>query len=189
MTFTARPLTSQQVQQLIDGNGFQTLQPNQGSADGPSLSYSNTLPGGRNTRESVSVVIRQAQMSQSPARLNVFSVSVRSCGGAQPSCSTVQTRAERASQELNHQRMPLDGLGISGVLYGDANHDGLNDVLVRFSDGTGTLYQASAAVVRARSTSTQPHTESRPTLEAGVPEPQRDSSSRPQPFRFPSMNE
>lgn len=180
MSFTPRPLTSQQVQQLIDGNGFQALPPNQGSPDGPSLSYSNTVPGGRNSRESVSVVVRQAQMSQSPARLNVFSISVRSCGGAQLSCSTVQTRAERASQELSNQRMPLDGLGISAVLYGDANRDGLTDVLVRFSDGSGTLYQASAAIARARSASTPRHVESPHTPEAGVPSRRSDSSSRPQ---------
>ncbi|HEX5032955.1 MAG TPA: hypothetical protein VFW62_00620, partial [bacterium] len=116
-------------------------------------------------------------MSQSPARLNVFSISVRSCGGGQPSCSTVQARSERASQELTQQRMPLDGLGISAVLYGDANRDGLNDVLVQFSDGTGTLYQASAAVVRSRSASTRSQTESQPTPEAGASVPQRDSSS------------
>lgn len=169
MRYVRRDLRPQEIQDLSNRVELQDLAPSEGSAEGPHVTYASTVPAGRNARGSVSVFIEQAQVPGGDSGLKRFSISIAGCG-VEERCSVIRSRAERASQEVVHQRMPLDGAGISAVLFGDANRDGLTDVLVRFSDGSGSLYQAQMPA--ARRATQRPAAHEVPSLgNGGTPRP------------------
>ena len=141
MRYVRRDLNPQEIQDIEQRSHFEELAPTEGSASGPHVTYASTVPAGRSARGSVSVFIQQAQVPGGDSGLNRFTISIAGCG-VEERCSVIRGRAERASEQVVNQRLPLDGSGISAVFFGDANRDGLTDVLVRFSDGSGSLYQA-----------------------------------------------
>ncbi|MCE9624810.1 MAG: hypothetical protein K8R69_05065 [Deltaproteobacteria bacterium] len=142
MRYVTQTLNSQEIQTLLAASSFQTLAPTSGNPTGPRASYIADLPARSGpSGEAISVYIQQAQVAATPTPLNAFYIGVSGCRtGAD--CSAVRARAAGNAQQSASQRMPLDGMGVSAVLYGDSNRDGLTDLLVRFSDGTGTLYRA-----------------------------------------------
>lgn len=186
MRYVRRNLSSQEIQDLAQRSHFEELTPTEGSASGPHVTYASTVPAGRSARGSVSVFIQQAQVPGGDSGLNRFTISIAGCG-VEERCSVIRGRAERASEQVVNQRLPLDGTAISAVLFGDANRDGLTDVLVRFSDGSGSLYQAQRPLSRgtARTASPMVTRDSGTTApivhEAPTVAPQSDQPAREHP--------
>ena len=73
----------------------------------------------------------------------ILFVELKSCGAK--SCSAVEESTARHAESLANWRILPTGVEVSSVYFGDANDDGINDVLLLMSDGAGLMIYSEKA--------------------------------------------